>query len=95
MMDNIVEEYFDLQRMSAPEPLTDKQLVEAIRLIVADGTGKPAVIQRGIGIAYFRAQRLLDAMESMGLVGPVKKDGSRDILVTSRQIKTIFRVPNH
>lgn len=55
---------------------------EAARLIVAHQQGSTSIIQRKLSIGYNRAGRLMDALESAGIVGPAQGAKPREVYVS-------------
>src|SRR6185437_10856576 len=67
---------FDLEdRAPLPE--------EAARLIVANQLGSTFLIQRKMKLGYNRASRLMDQLETIGVVGHGKGSQPRDVLIKS------------
>jgi S-DNA-T family DNA segregation ATPase FtsK/SpoIIIE len=58
------------------DPLYD----EAVRIVVESRRASVSGVQRRLRIGYNRAARLVEEMESAGLVGPVQANGSREVL---------------
>ena len=54
---------------------------EAVRIVVNERKPSISYVQRRLKIGYNRAARLIEAMESAGLVGPLQSNGGREILV--------------
>jgi len=59
----------------------DALFVEASRLIVAHQQGSTSLIQRRMSLGYNRAGRIIDQMESVGIVGPFEGSKAREVLV--------------
>lgn len=59
----------------------DPLLEEAARLIVAHQQGSTSLIQRKMKLGYNRAGRLIDQMESLGIVGPFEGSKARQVLI--------------
>lgn len=68
----------------------DPLLEEAARLIVAHQQGSTSLIQRKMKLGYNRAGRLIDQMESIGIVGPFEGTKARQVLVDEYQLERIF-----
>lgn len=68
----------------------DSLLEEAARLIVAHQQGSTSLIQRKMKLGYNRAGRLIDQMESLGIVGPFEGSKARQVLVDEYQLERIF-----
>lgn len=85
-----VEEFAQQEAGVAPEPdqpglvlanedSEDPLLDQAIEFIRAEGKALISGLQRHLRIGYNRAARLLDRMESLGIVGPADFNGNRAI----------------
>jgi S-DNA-T family DNA segregation ATPase FtsK/SpoIIIE len=59
----------------------DDLLPEARELVVAAGKASASLLQRRLKVGYARAARLLDLMESQGVIGPGDGAKPREILV--------------
>jgi S-DNA-T family DNA segregation ATPase FtsK/SpoIIIE len=58
------------------DPLYD----EAVSIVVRERKPSISYVQRRLKIGYNRAARLIEAMESAGLVGPLQSNGAREVL---------------
>lgn len=61
----------------------DELYDEAVNLVISAGKASTSMVQRHLRIGYNRAARLIDAMESMGIVGPADGARPREVLVGS------------
>lgn len=59
------------------DPFTD----EAIRIVCQYDRASASLLQRKLSIGYARAARILDTLESLGIVGPGEGSKPRDVLV--------------
>jgi S-DNA-T family DNA segregation ATPase FtsK/SpoIIIE len=74
--------------MSERDPLFG----EAARLIVQSGVGSTSLLQRRMKLGYNRAGRLMDQLESAGIVGGNQGSKARDVLVkTEAELAEILR----
>ena len=74
--------------MSERDPLFG----EAARLIVQSGVGSTSLLQRRMKLGYNRAGRLMDQLESAGIVGGNQGSKARDVLVkTEMELAEILR----
>jgi S-DNA-T family DNA segregation ATPase FtsK/SpoIIIE len=58
------------------DPLYD----QAVRIVVESRKASISGVQRRLKIGYNRAARMIETMESAGLVGPLQSNGSREVL---------------
>ena len=62
-------------------PITDELYEEARDFVIKKGKAVTSLIQKGLGIGYDRASKLIDMLEENGIVGPANEDSSRKIMV--------------
>ena len=65
---------------SGPEPSGDDLYDQAVNLVLREGKVSVSFIQRYLQIGYNRAARIVERMETEGVVGPANHMGKRDIL---------------
>jgi len=63
----------------------DPMFDEAAKLIVGAQSGSTSMIQRKLSLGYNRAGRIMDQMESLGIVGPAQGSKPREVLFFSEQ----------
>ena len=63
------------------DPLYD----QAVALVIETGKASTSWVQRRLKIGYNRAARMIEQMESAGVVGPSGPGGQREILVPTQQ----------
>lgn len=63
----------------------DPMLEEAIKCVVEAGQASTSLLQRRLRLGYARAGRLVDEMETMGIVGPHEGSKPRQVLLTQQQ----------
>jgi S-DNA-T family DNA segregation ATPase FtsK/SpoIIIE len=77
-------EYIDEKEMQGKDfDLSDFDPLfeDAARLIVQNQMGSTSLIQRRMKLGYNRAERLMDQLESAGIVGPNLGSKARDVLI--------------
>jgi len=80
----LLPEYIDEKEMEGKEfDLDDKDPLfeDAARLIVQNQVGSTSLLQRRMKLGYNRAGRLMDQLESAGVVGPNQGSKARDVLI--------------
>jgi S-DNA-T family DNA segregation ATPase FtsK/SpoIIIE len=74
----------DQEAASGPGPLKNRdELYEAaVDLVVREQRGSVSLLQRGLGIGYGRAARLVDYMAEDGIVGEYNGSQAREVLIS-------------
>jgi len=64
----------------------DELLNEAMEIIVSSGLGSTSMLQRKLSIGFARAGRLMDLLESKGVVGPSTGTKAREVYMTGPEL---------
>lgn len=71
------------------EEFQDDMYNEAVRVVITSGQASISHLQRRLRLGYGRAARMIDRMESEGIVGPADGARPRDILVKEDYLRQL------
>ena len=74
----------DFEDEGGPD-LNDDKLDEAIEAVIEAGQASTSYLQRRLKLGYGRAARLIDTMESLGVVGPFEGSKPRQVIMTKQE----------
>ena len=85
-----IDDQGSIQNGGGEGDFSDPLLEEAVSLVLSTGMASASGLQRRLRVGFTRASRLVDMMESLGIVGPSDGAKPRDILMDEEEAASLL-----
>ena len=91
LLPKVYDKVSENNNFSLTDNHSDELLYEASKLVVDNQQASVSLLQRKLRIGYSRAGRIIDELESLGIISGYSGSKARDVLVDMSYIENIFK----